>query len=321
MSNTSSTAADSKGSPKAWPLPGLVEDLLLLVAVIWGGSYSAAKLATVQMPVLQFLVLRFGLTFLILLPALRGLSAASWPAALAGASMLGILLLAVFVSETFGVSLTTASNAAFLISLCVAFTPLCEWWLLKTKPTGVVLAAAVASLLGAGLLAFQHGGSASLTWGDALMVLAAFLRGVMVCLTRRQGQLHGLPALTVTAVQMGMMTLGSTILMLAVSGTAWPPLPRSASFWWTMAFLVLCCTLFAFFVQNYAASRTSPSRVALLMGSEPIWGALIAVLWMGEQMALQGWIGGLLIVVSAWWVTRPESVNRAESASDSRESR
>lgn len=293
-----------KTGERSWPLLGPIEWLLLLVALIWGGSYSAAKAATGQMPVLQFLVLRFGLTFLILLPALRGLAVASWPAALTGASMLGINLLAIFVCETFGVSLTTASNAAFLISLCVAFTPLCEWWLLKTKPGGTVLAAAGLSLLGAGLLAFQNGGAASLAWGDGLMVLAAFLRGVMVCLTRRHGQRRGLPALTVTAVQMGVMTLGSIILMLTVHGTAWPPLPRSASFWSAMAFLVLLCTLFAFFAQNYAASRISPSRVALLMGSEPMWGALIAVLWMGEQMALQGWIGGLLIVASAWWVTR-----------------
>ncbi|KQV96938.1 DMT family transporter [Rhizobacter sp. Root1221] len=308
--NTPSVAAGPKGAlgtgGRSWPRLGRVEWLLLLVAVIWGGSYSAAKVATGEVPVLQFLVLRFGLTFLILLPALRGLAVASWPAALAGASVLGINLLAIFVCETFGVSLTTASNAAFLISLCVAFTPLCEWWLLKVRPSAAVLAAAGLSLLGAGLLAFQHGGSASLAWGDGLMVLAAFLRGVMVCMTRRHGQRHGLPALTVTAVQMGVMTLGSTVLMVAAHGTAWPPLPHSMSFWLAMAFLVLLCTLFAFFVQNYAASRTSPSRVALLMGSEPMWGALIAVLWMGEQMALQGWIGGLLIVASAWWVTRQE---------------
>lgn len=313
--NSPSIATDSKASVgavgRSWPWLGPVEWLLLLVAVIWGGSYSAAKLATGQMPVLQFLVLRFGLTFVLLLPALRGLSGASWPAALAGASLLGINLLAIFVCETFGVSLTTASNAAFLISLCVAFTPMCEWWLLKTRPTRAVLVAAGLSLLGAGLLAFQHGGVASLAWGDGLMVLAAFLRGVMVCLTRRHGRRHGLPALTVTAVQMGVMTLGSAILMVVVHGTAWPPLPHSASFWSAMAFLVLLCTLFAFFVQNHAASRTSPSRVALLMGSEPLWGALIAVLWMGERMALQGWIGGLLIVASAWWVTRPRTTDGA----------
>ncbi|XDF35361.1 DMT family transporter [Paracidovorax avenae] len=286
------------------PSFGATEALLLLVAVIWGGSYSAAKTATAQVPVLQFLVLRFGLTFLLLLPALRGLAVRDWRAALAGASVLGLNLLAIFVCETFGVSLTTASNAAFLISLCVAFTPLCEWWLLRERPGRAVLSAAALSLLGAGLLAFQHGGASGLAWGDGLMVLAAFLRGAMVCLTRRHGQRHGLPALTVTAVQMGVMALGSAALMLAVQGPGWPPLPRTVPFWGAMAFLVLLCTLFAFFVQNHAASRTSPSRVALLMGSEPLWGALIAMLWMGERMTAQGWLGGLLVVGAAWWVAR-----------------
>ena len=285
-----------------------VEWLLLLVAALWGGSYSAAKIATDQIPVLQFLVLRFGLTFVLLLPALRHLAVPSWKPALAGAALLGANLLAIFVCETFGVSLTTASNAAFLISLCVAFTPLCEWWLLGQKPTGAVLAAAALSLAGAGLLAFQHGGNGSaLAWGDGLMVVAALLRGVMVCLTRRMGQRHGLPALTTTAVQMGVMALGSALLMLVVPGPGWVALPTSGAFWGAMAFLVLLCTVLAFFVQNHAAARTSPSRVALLMGSEPLWGALIAVFWLGEHLTLQGWLGGLLIVVSAWWVTRPRA--------------
>ncbi len=285
---------------------GKIELMLLLVAIVWGGSYSAAKIATSQLPVLQFLVLRFGLTFLMLLPALRGLAVASWPTALAGASLLGANLLAIFVCETFGVSLTTASNAAFLISLCVAFTPLCEWWLLGERPGRVVVAASGLSLLGAGLLAFQHGGQVSSpAFGDGLMVLAAFLRGVMVCLTRRHGQRHGLPALTLTAVQMGVMTVGAVLLMFSIPGADWKSLPTSGSFWSAMAFLVLACTLLAFFVQNYAATRASPSRVALLMGSEPLWGALIAVLWLGEQLTFMGWIGGLLIMFSAWWVMRP----------------
>ncbi|MFZ4289137.1 DMT family transporter [Variovorax sp. HJSM1_2] len=295
----------SQNLARPWLSP--VEWLLLLVAVIWGGSYSAAKLATAQLPVLQFLLLRFGLTFVLLLPALRGLAIPSWKAALAGATLLGINLLAIFVCETFGVSLSTASNAAFLISLCVAFTPLCEWWLLKIRPSRSTLAAAALSLAGAGLLAFQHGGTAGLTWGDGLIVLAALLRGTMVCLTRRHGQRHGLPALTMTAVQMAVMTLGSAALMCVVPGATWAPLPHTASFWSAMAFLVLLCTLFAFFVQNHAASRTSPSRVALLMGSEPLWGALIAVLWLGDHITPQGWLGGLLIVASAWAVTRPNS--------------
>ena len=308
MSQTPRVVAIAKTEPKhvqMWLGFGPVELLLLLVAAAWGASYAVTKLAIQQLPVLEFLVLRFGLTFVILLPALRPLARIPWRNSLGGAVLLGANLLAIFVCETFGVSLTTASNAAFLISLCVAFTPFCEWWLLRQRPSSTVMAAAALSLMGAGILAFQHGGDAQLAWGDGLMVLAAFLRGVMVCLTRRHVQKHRLPAVTMTAIQMGVMALGALVVLLVVQGPTFHSLPADPGFWGAMAFLVLMCTVLAFFVQNYAVARTSPSRVALLMGSEPLFGALIAVLWMGEAMGLQGWLGGALIVGSAWWVTRP----------------
>ena len=295
---------------RSWLGFGPVELLLLLVAAVWGGSYTATKLATQQLPVLEFLVLRFGLTFLVLLPALRPLRQLPRRPALRGALLLGANLFAILLCETFGVSLTTASNAAFLISLCVAFTPFCEWWLLDERPTLNVMSAATLSLVGAGLLAFQNGGNAQLAWGDGLMVLAAFLRGVMVCLMRRHGQKHHLPALTMTAIQMGVMALGALALLLWVQGPTFHPLPVHPGFWSIMAFLVLMCTVLAFFAQNYAVARTSPSRVVLLMGSEPLFGALIAVLWMGDAMTAMGWLGGFLIVGSAWWVTRPAQAAR-----------
>jgi drug/metabolite transporter (DMT)-like permease len=284
-----------------WPSAAL----LLLVAMAWGGSYSAVKVASGEVPVLQLLALRFGLTFLLLLPALRGLSIPNWPAALAGATVLGINLLAIFVCETLGVSLTEASNAAFLISLCVAFTPLCEWWMLGRKPSSPLMMAAALSLLGSGLLAMQSGSRGALPlWGDALMVVAAWLRAVIVCLIHLHGRRHGLPAMTLTAIQMGVMTAGCVLLMLVVPGQEWSPLPNDPSFWAVLAYLVIPCSVLAFYAQNFAAARTSPTRVSLLMGSEPLWGALIAAVWMGERLTPNGWLGGLLIVASCVWVGR-----------------
>ncbi|WP_205700291.1 DMT family transporter [Crenobacter intestini] len=295
------------GSGIAARLPfGRVEGLLLAVALIWGVSYSVVKVAVAEVSVAQLLLLRFGLTFLLLLPAL-GVLVRQWRAAAAGgALLLGVNLLAIFACESWGVAQTSAANAAFLVSLCVAFTPLCEWWLLGERPGRHVLLAALVSVLGALLLAFAHGDGLRLPGiGDALMVLAACLRALMVCLTRRHGDRHGWPALTMTAVQMGVMAAGSATLMAGQFGTDWPALPVSRPFWAALAFLVLLCTLFAFFAQNYAASRTSASRVALLTGSEPLWGALVAVLWLGEPLSAQGWLGGALIVAAAWWVSRP----------------
>ncbi|MDB5894481.1 MAG: protein of unknown function transrane, partial [Rhodoferax sp.] len=51
----------------------MAEMMLLAVAVVWGSSYAVAKQATQQLPVMEFLALRFGLTFLLLIPALKPL--------------------------------------------------------------------------------------------------------------------------------------------------------------------------------------------------------------------------------------------------------
>jgi len=90
-------------------------------------------------------------------------------------------------------------------------------------------------------------------------------------------------------------------------------------FWTSMFYLVLACTLFAFFAQNYAIKRSSPTRVSLLMGSEPAFGALFACLWLGERISLTAWVGGGLIVVASMLATvrwrKPASVGlSAESA-------
>lgn len=293
---------------KKWAGIGAAEIMLLLVAAVWGGSYAVAKQATQQLPVLEFIALRFGLTFVVLLPALRPLFNAQWRQGLAVGGLLGANLLAIFLCETFGVSLTTASNAAFLISLCVALTPFVEWWLLGQRPAQRMFWAAGLSAVGAALLSATSPTDISVGWGDGLMVVAAFLRAVMVCMTRRLAERHSMPALTLTAVQSGAMALGAMAISLVASKGTWHMPPATASFWWGMAYLVLLCTVFAFFAQNHAASRSSPSRVSLLMGSEPVFGALIAVYGFGERIGAWGWAGGLLIVLAAWWVTMPQSV-------------
>jgi drug/metabolite transporter (DMT)-like permease len=292
---------------RKWAGIGAAEIMLLLVAAVWGGSYAVAKQATQQLPVLEFIALRFGLTFVVLLPALKPLFHAQWRQGIAVGGLLGANLLAIFVCETFGVSLTTASNAAFLISLCVALTPFVEWWLLGQRPEQRVFWAAGLSAVGAAMLSATSPADMSMGWGDGLMVIAAFLRAVMVCMTRRLAGRHSMPALTLTAVQSGVMGLGAAALSLVVSKGAWHMPPATASFWWGMAYLVLLCTVFAFFAQNHAASHSSPSRVSLLMGSEPVFGALIAVHGFGETVGAWGWAGGLLIVVAAWWVAMPQS--------------
>lgn len=274
---------------------------LLLVAVVWGTSYGVAKGALVFYPVLGFLAVRFILTFAVLLPALLRASAPQQRDAVQAGLPLGALMLGIFICETWGLALTQASNAAFLISLCVVFTPFAEWWLLGREPVRAMWVFAGVSLLGAALLSGGHSGPWG--WGDALMLAAAVLRATTVCQTTRLTQRGRAPVLALTAVQAGVVGLGSLLLAMALPGRM-PPLPSlngASAFWLACIYLVLGCTVFAFVVQNWALRHSPPSRVGLLMGSEPAFGALFAVAWLGEQLSATGWMGGALIVGAAVW--------------------
>ena len=274
--------------------------MLLLVAVVWGTSYGVAKGALAFYPVLGFLAVRFLLTFLLLLPALWRANPLQRRDALHTGLPLGGLMLAIFLCETFGVAHTQASHAAFLISLCVVFTPFVEWGLLGRRPVRALFAFAGVSLVGAALL--SGGVSGQLGLGDGLMLGAAVLRAITVCQTSKLTRHSRAPALALTAVQAGVIGLGSLGLALCTPGGL-PPLPQSGAFWQATVYLVLGCTVFAFFAQNWALQHTSPSRVALLTSSEPAFGALFAVFWLGEGLGVTGWLGGGLVVLAALWTT------------------
>lgn len=270
--------------------------LLLLVAMVWGSSYAAAKQALVFYPVLGFLAARFCITFLILAPQLRGVGRAAWRPGLP----LGLVLLGIFLCETYGLAHTSASNAAFLISLCVVLTPVVEWLLLGQRPDARLWPAMGLSLLGTWLL--SGGVNPDFNLGDGLILGAALLRAVQVCLTRRFSVAREVPALALTAVQTGVVGGGCLLLGLLLPGGL-PALPTAPAFWTATLYLVLFATLFAFWVQNWALGRSSPSRVSLLMGSEPLFGALFAVLWLGESLTTEAWLGGLLVVGAMLWVS------------------
>ena len=284
--------------------------LLLAVALVWGSSYGIVKEALLVYPVLGLIALRFALTFVLLSPALRALRGLARGDALAVAGA-GLLLLCIFVAETFGVRHTHASNAAFLISLCVVLTPLAEWLWLKRAPRRIEWLAAGLSLTGAFLIS---GGSLVLTPGDALMVLAALLRALNVCVTKRAMQSGRLPPLALTAAQAGVVAGGCLLLAWIVGRDQWQPLPSFTAhyaFWAYVGYLVLGCTLFAFFVQNYAVHRSSATRVALLMGSEPVFGALFAYIWLGERLTVSACLGGALIVAASAFASLASNTSRA----------
>ncbi|MFF0199788.1 DMT family transporter [Streptomyces sp. NPDC005017] len=285
---------------RAW----LVDLPLLLVAAVWGASYLAAKDVTTARTVLAVLVLRFALVLPVLLLAswrsLRALTAAQWR----GAGLLGLILSGIFLLETYGVVHTSATNAGLIISLTMIFTPLAEAAVTRERPSRAFLGAAALSVLGVVLLT-QGGGFTRPAAGDVLMLLAALARTVHVLVMARLKSVRGAGALELTTVQLGTAVVVFALLSTGSDATPWGTAadfgPRE---WAALLFLAVLCTLFAFFVQMWAVRRTSPSRVSLLLGTEPLWAAATGIALGGERLGAAGLLGGALVLMGTAWGRR-----------------
>ena len=287
---------------RAW----LTDLPVLLVAVVWGASYLAAKGITTTSTVVAVLVLRFVIVLPVLTVAgwrrLRALSAAQWR----GAGLLGLVLSGIFLVETYGVVHTSATNAGLIISLTMIFTPLAEAAVTRVRPPGAFLTAAALSVAGVVLLT-QGGGFTSPSVGDLLMLVAALARTVHVLLMARIKSVRAADSLSLTTVQLGSAVAVFAVLA-AVPGTGESPWTVAAGFgvreWGGLLFLSVFCTLFAFFVQMWSVRRTSPSRVSLLLGTEPLWAAAAGIAIGGERLSALGVLGAVLVLAGTGWGRR-----------------
>ncbi|SBS30791.1 EamA-like transporter family protein [Marinomonas spartinae] len=293
----------------------MAELSLLLTAFFWGTSYGITKDALVYTGVLAFIVIRFGVTSILLAPIfikeLRSGLAKDWQFALPT----GGILLCIFLAETYGVLHTSASKAAFLISLCVLMTPFVEAITERRLPSVNIVLFALLSLFGVFLLTTPNTSQEALSFhsfdvlslelnkGDCFILLAAFLRACMVVATKTLLKGKNLSALSTTSIQANVVTLGALLIFVSEDYPIEQLFPAHLDFWLAAFYLALCCTFFALFAQNFGVRHTSPSRVALLTGSEPAFGALFAYYWLGESLGGIQMLGAICILAATIMAT------------------
>ncbi|MFO1233027.1 MAG: DMT family transporter [Paenacidovorax caeni] len=206
-------------------------------------------------------------------------------------------MLGIFLCEPLA-SLTQASNAAFLISLCVVFTPFAEWWLLRQRlpgPRDVCFCRLVTARRSPAQRGTDQWG-----WGDADM--AAAVRAITVChhaSSCTAAMRPCWPSRRCSRASLGWAAGAGFAGQAPPAAVAHPGQRFLVGLHFTT--VAWATAVFAFVAQNWALRHSSPTRVGLLTSSEPAFGALFAVFWLGEQLRVTGWVGGALIVGAALW--------------------
>lgn len=274
-------------------------DLLLIgVAAVWGASFLSAKNLAADVGVPSAVALRFVVAAVALglvclsrrerLPRGRGLAVAA---------VLGVSQAAVIGLETWGVHLTSATNAGLLISLALIMTPALEGLASRSWLPRAYFVAAVTAVVGVALLV-SAGGLRAPTIGDGLVILAAVVRAVHVTASGRLTRGRDDSTLGVVLVQMIVCAAAFSVfagadLPAAVAGL-------SIGGWIDVLFLGLMCSVFAFVVQLWAVRRTSASRASILMGTEPVWAMIFGLVLAGDRIGVLGVVGAAMIVASSY---------------------
>jgi drug/metabolite transporter (DMT)-like permease len=292
----------------------LVDVMLLLVAIVWGSTYLAAKHLVTPSTVVAVLALRLLITAVTLLPlCLRALRRAT-PAEIRTGLVLGGILASVLLSETYGIAGTSATNAGLIISLAIVFTPVLDSVVTRSWLPPRFFVAAVLAVVGVALLASGSSLLAPST-GDLLVLVAAGLRAVHVTTMHRLSAHRAYDSMNLTFLQMSVGAVVFCALSPLAGDSFVTLLPRlTAPEWSGLLYLAFVCTVFAFFVQMWAVRKTSPSRVSLLLGTEPVWAAVFGLTLGGEELGVAGLVGALLVIAGTGWGRRVERLHREREA-------
>lgn len=283
---------------------------LLAVAAVWGSSYLATKEIASPDTVFALLGVRFTLATAVLTVVLcHRLAGVTRPEAVSGV-VGGILLAAVCVAETYGVTMTSASNAGLIMALTIVATPTLQ----RHRVSRHFYFAAALAVIGCGLLT-QSAGLTAPRAGDIVIGVAALLRAVHVTVMARMAEANETDSARTTLVQL-LTVAAVTLAVSVVSGQSVPAMTAAygAADWMLIGYLAVACTVFAFLLQLRALGTTSPARVSLLLGTEPLWAAVIGVTVAGDPVTGAGLAGAALVVAGTtrghMVVTSPASASR-----------
>jgi drug/metabolite transporter (DMT)-like permease len=266
---------------------------LLVVTAIWGATFVVVKHAIARMDVGGFLAWRFTIAALAML-ALRPRAATrlARPGRRRGV-VLGAVLAAGYLTQTFGLRSTPASLSGFVTGMFVVFTPLMSGLLLRHRVGPVAWLAVAIATGGLALLALRGvavSGGELLTLGCAL-AFAVHIVGLGEWSAGRN-------AAGLATVQLGTVAVICTAVALAVGGPNSLVPPADPGVCGALALTALAGTALAFLVQTWAQALLPPTRAAVIMTMEPVFAGLFGVVVGGDRLDGRAWAGGALVLVA-----------------------
>lgn len=275
--------------------------LALLVTFLWSTSFVIIKIGLAEIPPLTFAGLRYTIAFICLLPftftktnslAIKNLDKKDWFKLV----LLGILFYAFTQGTQFiGLSLLPAVT----VSLWLNFTPLIvaimAIFLINEFPTKLQWLGVILFIIGILTYFFPISLSENQVTGFIVMTIGVLANSGSAVLGRNINRDSRINPIVVTVISMG---IGSMILV--ISGIVIQGLPP-ISFLNVLYLLWLAVinTAFAFTIWNFTLRTLSAIESSIINGTMLIQIAILAWIFLGEEITLREGIGMIIAASGA----------------------
>lgn len=286
------------------PGPSLTIDrqswlLLILLSVLWGGSFFFAGLALRELPPMTVALVRVALAAAIIYPVFR-LQGGSLPTGVAGWMpfiVMGLLNNIIPFSLIFAGQVRISSGLASVLN---ATTPLFTVLLLASFGDEKLIARRIVGvLIGlAGVYVLRDPSlaqSESQTVGMLLCLGGALSYGFAGLWGRRK--FNNVPPLTTTTCQLISSSIAMTIIAAIVDQPWRLPMPGFVT-WAALFGLAALSTALAYILFFRIMARAGASNVMLVTLLIPVTAILLGVLVLGEPLSMRDIAGALIIAAS-----------------------
>ncbi len=265
--------------------------VLLLAAMIWGGTFVVLKNTIDSIPFCEVLAIRFSVAFLLLSAIfhkkLKNINKEYiWQGAI-----IGLCLFLAYYTQTIGLKYTTPGKNAFLTAFYCVMAPFLFWIVKGSKPAVYNLVATVVAVAGIGLVSLD--GRLSIGYGDGMTLVGGFFYAAHIvavsCFAKKKD-----PVL-ITVIQFFFCAVFNWSLSLMTEEMTFAfSLPQVGG----IAFLAVCGTGAALLLQNVGQKYTNPSAASILLSLESVFGVMFSLMMGAETLSIRVASGFLLIFVA-----------------------
>jgi drug/metabolite transporter (DMT)-like permease len=294
----------------------------LAAAALWGGMYVVSKWGFALIPpvTLGFLRVTLGAVALWVVVAGRGGATPSRGEWATFAALGGWVTLTV-ATQFVGTELTNASQGSLLTVLTPVFTVALGALVLgervtATKAAGMTVAGVGTAVVLAGQYRLASIAAGNLLGVGLLLVASAAWAGYTVWglrAVRRHGALRAATYSSLASVPMlGALAVGE----LWYLGRSPADLPLTAESAGAALYLGLASTAAAWFLWYKGLEYVSAGTVAAFFFAQPVVGAALGAALLGEALGPGFLVGGALMAVGIWTVSRQRADDAGEPSED-----